>query len=261
MVGEPVGLLVAADESLRPAAAALAERFGLRLADSSEGQSFPIFILRTSGLEARLGDGDRGRVLQIDFTDAALERRARQARGEAVVRAVAAHSISGGLVCDATAGLGVDSFLLVHAGFDVIAIERHGGIAAMLCDGVNRAGRYPELRALFEARLRIVHADARAWLQGARRGEYERPDVVYLDPMFAAREGAALVRGAMRDLRAVVGDDAGDAALLDAALDAARRRVVVKRMHDAPPIAHASARVHHELRDGVVRFDVYEITR
>ncbi len=78
----------------------------------------------------------------------------------------------------------------------------------------------------------------------------ERPDVVYLDPMYPPRRKSAEVRKEMRVLRALVGDDPDAAELLTAARRVARRHVVVKRMRLAP-----------ELMPGVLRSYVGRTTR
>ena len=161
---------------------------------------------------------------------------------------------SGGLpsVIDATAGLGRDAFLLACKGYRVMAIERSPIVAALLEDGMRRAMENPAVRETLDDRLRFVTGDARVILRELPPAE--RPDVVYVDPMFPARAKAAMVKKESVALRAVVGADQDAAELLDAARVAARRRVVVKRMRHAPPIAPGVVRTYEGKS---VRFDVY----
>src|SRR5690606_6881060 len=103
-------------------------------------------------------------------------------------------------------------------------------LAALLDNGLARARAHPET-APAAARMHLVHDDGRRWL-----AQGHGPDVVYLDPMYPQRRKQALVKKEMRLLRRLVGDDGDAPELLAAALEAARRRVVVKRPRGAPSL-------------------------
>jgi 16S rRNA (guanine1516-N2)-methyltransferase len=128
-------------------------------------------------------------------------------------------------------------------------------VAALLLDGHRRAGADAEVGALVRERMRVVHADARQWLAGL--SEAERPDVVYLDPMYPERRKTSLVKKEMRALQELLGKDPHAGELLPAALAAARQRVVVKRpmaaapLNQQPPTMSIQGK-HH-------RYDVYVI--
>jgi 16S rRNA (guanine1516-N2)-methyltransferase len=150
-------------------------------------------------------------------------------------------------VVDATAGWGVDAATLAAAGREVVLVERHPVLAALLRDVIERGRAAGHPAAL---RMRLVEADARAWLATAAT------DVVLLDPMYpeagdrGARKGEALHLA-----RRLVGDDLDQDQLLAAARRAARRRVVVKRPLRAPVLA---GRVPNgTLRGRTVRYDLY----
>lgn len=141
-------------------------------------------------------------------------------------------------VVDATAGMGRDAREIAAMGAEVIAIERHPGLWALLNE-------------LWLDNPVFVHADAREWL--AATGT--RPDVVLLDPMFPARRKSAAVKNEARVLQALVGDDQDTNDLFRAA-ERVAGRIVVKRPLKAPPLVD-DRKPTHVLRGKSVRFDVY----
>jgi len=83
----------------------------------------------------------------------------------------------------------------------------------------------------------------------------QRPDAVYLDPMFPPkRKKSAAVNKEMRLLRELVGDDLDAPDLLEVARGVARERVVVKRPDHAPPLAPYPSM---SFLGKLVRYDVY----
>lgn len=178
-----------------------------------------------------------------------------RARGELVVKACGLKKMSGHvpMILDATAGLARDACVLVAAGARVLAAERSPVIAALLEDGFRRAREHADLAGLL-ARLEFRAGDSRELL-AALAGSADKPDVVYLDPMFPHREKSALVKKEMRVFRAVVGEDDDADTLLPLALAAAGRRVVVKRPRLAPVLGGMAPELVMEGRSG--RFDIY----
>lgn len=167
-------------------------------------------------------------------------------RHEKLVRAAGALPEGGGTVIDATAGLGRDAAILAAAGWQVILLERQPVLHAMLADGLRRAG-------VPAGQMALVQADATGWLATAT----EKPEVVYLDPMFPQREKSAAVKKELAWVQqlAPVDSSEGEAGLLAAALACARKRVVVKRPLRAPVLAGRTP--SHQLTGKTVRFDVY----
>jgi 16S rRNA (guanine1516-N2)-methyltransferase len=100
----------------------------------------------------------------------------------------------------------------------------------------------------------VVAGDACAWLAGLTG---ERPEVVYLDPMFQG-PGRAQVKQEMQVLRALCGPPEDAGALFAAARAAASERVVVKRHPDDPPLGGPPSFTVAASR---VRFDVYLTAR
>jgi len=154
-------------------------------------------------------------------------------------------------VIDATAGLGGDTALLLGFGFDVLAIERVGALAAMLTDALRRAEEHGEFDPPLRERLLIQHGDARNILHSLQ----DTFDAVLIDPMFPPkRKSSALANKNIRIVRAIAGDDPDADELLNAARSSGAQRVVVKRPPYAPPLApNPSA----EYKSKLVRYDVY----
>lgn len=245
-----IGVLAAeSDPQLSARARVLAERLGLPLCQPGSPQATLLLAVTASRLELRAsGRGAPGPVW-VDFVGGPLGYERRAGGSRLLYQAVGARA--GLRVVDATAGLGEDAFLLAWKGCQVTAIERSPIVAALLEDGLRRAGGVPELREA-AARVHLLVSDARAYLRSLP--EVEHPDVVYLDPMFPHRRKAALVKKEMRIVRGIVGDDPDADELLEAARAAARRHVVVKRMRLAPELGSGVGRSY---RGKSTRFDVY----
>lgn len=188
-----------------------------------------------------------GAVL-ADWDSADLRRRVQAGRQQGIAKAVGISKLSDLQVLDGTGGLGRDAFTLAALGARVTVVERSPVVAALLLDALRRAQEQPGLQAA-ASRMAVCHAET---LDALTQG---RVDVVYLDPMYPDDGKRALPAKEMQILRDLTGGDADADALLVPALEAARRRVVVKRPLKAPPLAGC--------KPGLVfagtqaRFDVY----
>ncbi|HSW92854.1 MAG TPA: class I SAM-dependent methyltransferase [Gammaproteobacteria bacterium] len=196
--------------------------------------------------------GDTSRPLFIDFSSTRLNfrRENNSLRKEALIRAMGLKSHSTYRIVDATAGLGRDSFILASLGFQVCLIERSPVIHALLADGIRRGLQDEALQPIIE-RMTLIQADAKNWLEGLT----EKPDIIYLDPMFPVRKKSALSKIEMRIFHEVVGDDPDADVLLQTALACARARVVVKRPRLAKPLLGRAPT--YFLAGSSSRFDVY----
>ena len=204
------------------------------------------------GLRLRAADGA---CLRAEFGGGALGWRLAHARGREQAIARAAGCGRGRptpRVFDATARLGRDAAVLAALGCEVLAVERHAAVHALLVDALARARAEPALSARLGERLRFLHADACALLRAGGAAEHT---VVMLDPMHPERRKSALVKQEMRLFRALVGADEDAEALLDAALASGVPRVVVKRPAGSTPLA---GRVPQGVIEGrTTRFDLY----
>ncbi|WP_392560833.1 class I SAM-dependent methyltransferase [Orbus sturtevantii] len=191
--------------------------------------------------------------IYVDFVSGAMAHR-RQfggGRGEAVAKAVGVKGDYLPYVIDATAGLGRDAFVLAAIGCRVKMFERHPVVAALLYDGLNRAYQDAEMAGWLPQHLSLMHHNSLDQLHCV----IDKPDVVYLDPMFPHRQKSALVKKEMRVFQQLVGSDSDADRLLDLARGVAKKRVVVKRpdyapfMAEQPPISSIKTKNH--------RFDIY----
>lgn len=219
-----------------------------QLADRLELPLGPLeadFLLVRTGerLELREVGGGAGPVF-VDFA-----RAPRRERRDPLLRAVGLKGSELPGVVDATAGLGQDAFALARQGAQVTLLERSPVVAALLEDGLDRAGRTPELAAT-AARMRLVTGDALELLP-----QLPPPAVVYLDPMYPLSEKRALKRKEMRLFRGLVGDDEDVEQLFAQAREVALERVVVKRPRKAPFLG--GSKPSATWRSTTVRFDLY----
>ncbi|MDR5866651.1 class I SAM-dependent methyltransferase [Halomonas koreensis] len=236
---------------------ALARRWGLPERDAPGAAEAPLILGHEAGRLVLAGDPKAyGKPLAVDFVEgkAAHRRRFGGGRGQLIARACGLGKGVTPSVVDATAGLGRDAFVLATLGAEVLMVERVAAIAALLEDGLARA-RAAADTAPIAARLRLAHGDAGTELAALVAEAGVAPQVVHLDPMFPHREKSALVKKEMRLFRTLAGDDADAPRLLEAALDVATHRVVVKRPRKAPPIDGPAPR--HVLEGKTSRYDLY----
>jgi 16S rRNA (guanine1516-N2)-methyltransferase len=246
---------IACEHGLYSRAHALAEKFGLPLESRAQAAQFQLFLGATR-LELRdLGPDAPGPVF-VDYCAGRSDHRRRYGGGKSqpLARAAGLGKLVAPSVVDATAGLGRDAFVLASLGCRVTLIERAPAFAALLEDGIERALLDDEVRSIAE-RMRVIHADSRDYL--SRLLPAQRPEVVYLDPMYPHRDKSALVKKEMRYSRALVGDDTDAGELLTAALAAAHRRVAVKRPKGAPALP--GPRPAAEIVSANTRYDIYTV--
>lgn len=235
----------------------LAERWGLPERDSPQGSTAPLLLRQHAGrLELAGAPSLYGKPLQVDFVAgrAAHRRRFGGGRGQLIARACGLGKVATPSVIDATAGLGRDGFVLASLGARVLLIERVPAIAALLDDGLRRALQDVEIGAIAAA-MTLVVGDASRELEALVGRCGAPPEVIHLDPMFPQRDKSALVKKEMRVFRELAGDDEDAPRLLEAALDVATHRVVVKRPRKAPPLAGPAPR--HVLEGKTSRYDLY----
>lgn len=158
-------------------------------------------------------------------------------------------------VVDGTAGFGKDSMMILSLGFEVTAVERSQEVMSVLEDGIERARREDVGMKKALEKLTIVRADAREYLAALK--VEERPDVVYLDPMFDKPKKKAKSPKEMQLLQELLGrppTPEEEMQLFDAAFTAAKKRVVVKRPIKARALKPSPA---HSYKGQSVRYDVY----
>lgn len=191
--------------------------------------------------------------IMVDFVSGAVAHRRKfgGGRGQAIAKAVGLKAGATPTVVDGTAGLGRDAFVLASLGCRVLLIERHPVVAALLEDGLRRAYLDGEIGSWMQERMKLVHGSSLEALDNLE----DKPDVVYLDPMYPHREKSALVKKEMRVFQSLVGADTDADGLLAPALRLAQKRVVVKRPDYAEDLDGIKPSTRIETKKN--RFDVY----
>ncbi len=190
----------------------------------------------------------------IDFLSKQLTYRRSQAtlKNELLARAIGKHPNEAPTIVDATAGLGRDSFILASLGFNITLIERDPALYKVLAAAI--AAATPTIPEIMQ-RMRLIHADSITWLK--QLNDNERPDTIYLDPMFPTRKKSASVKKSMAIVQELLGTSTDNTLLFETALQMAKRRVIVKRPRTAAKISdHA---VNFQLNGRTSRFDVYQL--
>jgi len=233
--------------------------------------------------------------ITLDYNAGSIAHRFRSGEGrkQPLARAIGLNRKSPpGLILDATGGYGKDAFVLAALGCPVVLVERSPVLACLLEQALCNARSNPGIQetatvgsidtsALTETlwRMRLIHMDSLALMQSlvssparpARADTVsphfpdelrlepdsfsERPDVVYLDPMYPATGKSAKVKKDMQALHSLIGPDTDSPSLLEAALGCALQRVVVKRPRRSKPIAGPSPST--EILSPNTRYDVY----
>lgn len=252
----------ASDESDLKRASNLAEKLSLPLVhqpDLNEDREYSMLLEVTSqGLVLCPTGKKRAGPTGVDFLSGAVAHRRQYGGGSGQLIAKAC-GVSGKYhphIADLTAGLGRDAFVLASLGARVDMIERVPLVYELLTDGLNRGlnGASDTEREILN-RMTVRQLDAVSWC-------HENPevaDVIYLDPMFPHSSKSAQVKKEMLAFRTIVGADEDSKEVLEAALGAARCRVVVKRARKAPAIEGLEPSYVVEGKSG--RFDIYALRR
>lgn len=203
---------------------------------------------------------------------------------------------SGAVVYDLTAGFGQDSTIIALGGASSVhMVERDPVVGLLLNDAIRRLKLVATScdpndevvqRALELSSKLSLHQDdgvrvakkitSHEKFLGSQHPT-EKPDVCYLDPMFPPRQKSAAVKKNMQILHGLLQtnqkanlsknsksiEDAercrAEQNLLEAAMEAARVRVVVKRPINAAALGgvNSERKPSHDIRGSVNRWDVY----
>ena len=182
-----------------------------------------------------------GMALRASFDDMKHRLLPGKLNRELLVRACKVKGVAAPRLVDATAGLGQDSLLLAAAGFTVTLFECNPVIALLLADAASR--------------MHVVEDDSATALCTLD----ESTDVIYLDPMFPGRTKSAAVKKKFQLLHRLEMPCQDEKALLDAALGARPRKIVIKRPIKGPYLA--GVKPSYELCGKAVRYDCIVIAR
>lgn len=151
---------------------------------------------------------------------------------------------------DATAGMGEDSILLAACGYDVTLFEQNPVISALLKDALRRAKKHPELKAIVE-RMHLIEGDS---IEGMGRLPFT-PDIIYLDPMFPARQKTGLINKKLQLIQKLEQPCFNEAGLLEAAFAAHPGKIVVKRPLKGAVLAERQP--NYSIKGKAIRYDVF----
>lgn len=195
-----------------------------------------------------------GMELRPDFAEMLPRIKQGALQREMLVKAARVKGVEAPRAVDATAGLGEDSLLLAAAGFTVTLCEADPVIAALLEDALARASAHEVLGPIVE-RMHLVAGDSRIALERAGASTGAQPDVVYLDPMFPGRTKSAAVKKKFQLIHGLERptEPLDEESLLQAALAARPRKVVIKRPVKGPYLA--GVKPSHAITGKAVRYD------
>jgi 16S rRNA (guanine1516-N2)-methyltransferase len=230
-------------------------RLGIRVAIDEGLLLNGVQLIHTDfGIGLGFVDKKRGKPYFVDFT--VLSWRERLTKGlpknHIFVRALGSPDQSTKIL-DATAGFGQDSVQALSLGCNVIALERSKEVAAVLKDGIHRALAEESIAPLFK-KIKVIEADAREYL--SKLTDQEKPDVIYIDPMFDKPKKSAKSPKSMQLLQELLGatTQVELEQLFDVAIVKAKNRVVVKQPLKGRALRSTPS---HSFKGQSVRYDVY----
>lgn len=253
---------------LLPQAQVLAAQLGLELlvADSAVAVTAVPYVLQLDeqGLCLQATGRKAPGPVRVDFSSGGADHRRKfgGGKGQMIAKAVGLKGRYRPTVLDATAGLGGDAFVLACLGCHMTLLERAPVVHALLADGLRRGLDHArsddrELLGILQA-MDLRHDDSHRYLQQLAAAA-QKPDVIYLDPMFPERSKTASVKKEMASFHQIVGCDPDGDSLLPLALAAAACRVVVKRPSKAPCLNQQAP--SYELAGKSCRYDIYALRK
>ena len=219
-----------------------------------------LLYLTDSGLQLQQSGKKAPGPVWADFVTGSVAHRRKfgGGSGQMIAKAVGIKSGVRPRIMDVTAGLGKDAFVLATLGCEVLMLERSPIVHRLLADGLQRAEINFEVMDIIQ-RMHLVHANSVEYMQQC----VDKPQVVYVDPMFPHNSKQASVKKEMLIFRDIVGEDLDAGELLDVALNTATARVVVKRPRKAPVIRLANSEIKptYALEGKSSRYDIYALQK
>ena len=151
---------------------------------------------------------------------------------------------------DATAGMGEDAFLLAAQGYEVTLYEQNPVIAALLKDALRRARKNMILKEIAE-RMKLVEGNSVECMEK----QLDPVDVIYLDPMFPARQKSGLINKKLQLIQKLEPPCSAETDLFDAAIKANPSKIIVKRPSKSEFLAERKP--SYTLNGKAIRYDCY----
>lgn len=153
---------------------------------------------------------------------------------------------------DATAGMGEDAFLLAAQGYEVTLFEQNPVIAVLLKDTLRRAKKHPVLKDI-ASRMNLVQDNS---VEGMSK-LLDPIDVIYLDPMFPARQKSSLINKKLQLIQKLEPPCSEETDLFDAAISASPSKIIVKRPLKSEFLA--GRKPSYTLNGKAIRYDCYTL--
>ena len=153
---------------------------------------------------------------------------------------------------DATAGMGEDAFLLAAQGYEVTLYEQNPVVAALLKDAIRRAKKNQILKDI-AGRMKVVEADSVECMSKL----LDPVDVIYLDPMFPARQKSSLINKKLQLIQKLEPPCSEETDLFDAAIKANPEKIIVKRPLKSEFLA--GRKPSYTLNGKAIRYDCYTL--
>ena len=151
---------------------------------------------------------------------------------------------------DATAGMGEDAFLLAAQGYEVTLYEQNPVIAALLKDALRRARKNMILKEI-AGRMKLIEENS----VEAMSRQMDPVDVIYLDPMFPARQKSGLINKKLQLIQKLEPPCSAETDLFDAAIKAGPSKIIVKRPLKSEFLA--GRKPSYTLNGKAIRYDCY----
>ena len=153
---------------------------------------------------------------------------------------------------DATAGMGEDGFLLAAQGYEVTLYEQNPVIAVLLKDALRRAKKHMILKEI-AGRMKLVEGNS---VDGMSK-LLDPVDVIYLDPMFPARQKSSLINKKLQLIQKPEPPCSEETDLFDAAIKAGPDKIIVKRPLKSEFLA--GRKPSYTLNGKAIRYDCYTL--
>ena len=191
-----------------------------------------------------------GLTYQGDFAETMMHRVTNgRLQHEMLVKAASSEK-EGRKAIDATAGMGEDAFLLAAQGYEVTLYEQNPVVAALLKDAIRRAKKNQILKDI-AGRMKVVEADSVECMSKL----LDPVDVIYLDPMFPARQKSSLINKKLQLIQKLEPPCSEEKDLFDAAIKAGPSRIIVKR--PLKSVCLDGREPSYILKGKAIRYDCY----
>jgi 16S rRNA (guanine1516-N2)-methyltransferase len=246
--------IIAEQLSEQHAAKNAARHLGLPLLPKPKPDTDIVLVFSNKRVYLKSTEKGAGAV-EIDFTSgkSAHRRKFGGGKNQPLAKAVGLHKISTLKLLDATGGFASDAFVLANLGANVQIIEQSPILCFLIQHALEHAKSDNSIAHITQ-RMSLVNAHSIDYLSTLK--DADRPDTIYMDPMYPNRQKSAAVKKGMQLLHQLIGADLCAEELLQAALKCANKRVVVKRPASAEPL-NTHQLVGHSSSTNT-RYDIYK---